>query len=265
MSYSLPGSLLSISIDAELDTTRRGFDQQAQLEVVTGKLLALLSKYQLPATWGVADPAMSAATDRIMGAATGHEVAVLGDQSWVGRTAGRNRFGNELQRRVTHGRAAGLEISSLILRDAQLDDHTDLVVKSGITSILEPDARPRRWLSTSRAIQSPQQIHFGLWKLSVSCKLPGDNRWLPSGGGTVGANRVIKIAVAQKLPVQLLLNCLDLAMHRTALSGLEGIFRQIALRREQAVLQVSTQTALAVEITGRRSYAPSHSILRPAA
>src|SRR5205085_6628365 len=136
-------------------------------------------------------------------------------------------------------------------------DHTDLVVKSGITSILERDVRPKRWLSSSPAIQSPQQVHFGLWKMSVSCKLPGENRWLSSGGGTLGAGRVIKMAGAQKLPVQFLLNCLDLAMHRTALAGLEGIFRQIALRREQALLQVSTQTMLAVEITCRRSSAPS--------
>jgi hypothetical protein len=264
MSLALPCSLLTITVDAEMDTTRRGLDQQGQLEAVTANLLALLAEYRLPATWAVADPAISAATDRIIAEAGGHELAILGDRTWVGNAAGRNRFGNELQRRVTHGRAAGLDIGTLVLRDVQLDDHSDLVVKLELKSVVVPNVWNRR-LRISPAIPLPEQIRFGLWELPVTIGLPGSNRWLPGGGGRLKALRMIDRANRQNLPVQILLNCLDLAVRPASFGVLESLLGKIARLHQSAKLQVVTQAVLAERLTGDRQMAPAHSILRPAA
>jgi hypothetical protein len=265
MSFELPCSLLTIVVDAELDTLRRGFDQQGRLEAVISKLLALFTEYRIPTTWAVADPAISAATDRIIAEAGRHEIAVLGDRTWVGHSAGRNRFGNELQRRVTHGRSAGLEISSLVLRDAELDDHSDLVVKLGIKSIATSPVKIKRRIRLTPVLRLPQQIRFGLWTLPASYKLPGGSRWLLGGGGSIGVRRSIDTAISKNLPALLLLNCLDLAARPSGCSVLETLCKHIAKRRDQSMMQVVTQSVMADRITGDRQSAPSHSILRPAA
>ena len=138
MSVVLAKAALSISIDLELDPQRRLVDQLRGLEDVTGRLAQLFSKYQVPATWAVADPAVSAATDRLVAANLAHEIAILGDRTWVGREAGRTRFAKELSRRVMRGRGAGLNVSSLLLRDVELEDNLDLLARARYTSPIPP-------------------------------------------------------------------------------------------------------------------------------
>ena len=78
MSFVLPAGVLAISIDLELDPLRRIADQQHGLEAATDRLITLLDTYRVPATWAVADPAVSAATDRLTASGSSHEIAVLG-------------------------------------------------------------------------------------------------------------------------------------------------------------------------------------------
>jgi hypothetical protein len=101
--------------------------------------------------------------------------------------------------------------------------------------------------------------------LPVSCNLPGGSRWLVGGGGGFGVRRMIDAAITKKLPSTLLVNCLDLAARPSGFGVLETLFRHIARRRDQAAIQVVTQSVMADRITGDRQSAPSHSILRPAA
>jgi hypothetical protein len=264
MNVSLSGSVLSLVIDAEMDAARRGMDQQVQLETVTGKLLTLLARYQLPATWAVADPAISAATDRILGVSAGHEIAVLGDCSWVGRTAGRTRFGNELQRRVTHGRAAGLDIQSLVLRDTDLEDHSDLVVKLGIQSIAVPHKSPNRIFRRSAGLAHVQQIRFGLWRIPVIGAWSKARRIFLLGRHR-GLCKQIAAAAALQAPVVIGVNALDLAVQRGGFSELDTILKGVARRRDQGSFDIVTQAGLIARIAPERQAAPAHSILRPAA
>ena len=63
MNIVLTSGILAISIDLDLDVQRRGGDQQGSLETIGRQLTDLLARYHLPATWAVADPAVSAATE----------------------------------------------------------------------------------------------------------------------------------------------------------------------------------------------------------
>ncbi len=173
MSVVLSRAILTISIDVELDVERRGIDQQRSLERVTTDLAERLASHQMPASWAVADPAVSAATERLLHAGAGHEIAILGDRSWVGREAGRARFARELARRVTRGRSAGIEIAALLLRDAELDDHLDLVLKQGLTAIAgNTPVAGRSWFGGSQAA-APLALRFGLFSIPTHAALPG--------------------------------------------------------------------------------------------
>src|ERR1700678_731444 len=87
MSIALSRGILTVSIDLELDPLHCRPRQQLSLDRVGTQLLELLARYRIPATWAVADPAVSAATEKLSASGQGHEIAVLGDQAWVGSDA----------------------------------------------------------------------------------------------------------------------------------------------------------------------------------
>lgn len=266
MSVVLAKPALSISVDLELDPQRRLVDQLRGLEDVTGRLIQLFGKYQAPATWAVADPSVSAATERLVAAKLGHEIAILGDRTWVGREAGRTRFAKELGRRVMRGRGAGLEVSSLLLRDVELEDNLDLLVKHDITALRTPFEAPRFSWFSRRATSHPQPLRFGLWHLPAMQRLPGASRWRSGGGGLRTAKRGIEQAIADFGVYHLVVDGLQLASRRgSALRVLERVLRYAVRRRDQQVLQIATLQKVAGQLRGEQHATPARSILRPAA
>jgi hypothetical protein len=263
MSFSLASGVLVLTIDAELDPLRRGFDQQDSLEAITAEMLKLLTRHQMPATWAVADPAISAATERIVADNVGHEIAVLGDQAWVGHAAGRGRFGKELNRRVTHGRAAGLSIESLVVRDAKVE-HTDLVVKLGLTSVATPNLTQAGWFGFRETLQEPQQLRFGLFDLPASGTLSGQRGWFGSAA-VRSTTRMLTLAAAKRQPLVIRVSALDLVLHGRGIKPLQTLLEHTAVLKATGRLQVKTQAQLASSLGGQRAIAPAQSILRPAA
>ncbi len=266
MSIVLTSGILALSIDAELDVERRGLDQQRSLERVTGELADLLAKYRVAATWALADPAVSAATDRVTHSGAAHEIAILGDRSWVGREAGRTRFARELARRVTRGRAAGFDISTLLLRDAELDDHLDLVVKQGLSAIASgASSVDRSWFS-GRSAAPPLSLRFGLWSIPTQATLPGSRASLWLGGGSNRVRRLIDAAIVQRGICHVSINGLAVAAKGpSALHSIERVLRHADKRRAQGTLCLATLAAASQRLTGGRQAAPARSILRPAA
>ncbi len=147
-----------LSIDLEVDARRSSARDQRTLEHLTSRLIDLLHKHRLHATWSLADPAVSAATERILKAG-GHEIAVLGDPAWVGADAGRTRFARELERRLQGGRELGLPLTTLALRKVHLDAHLDVAVKNGVNAVRGPESTVRR----RNEFNQPQSLYSGLW------------------------------------------------------------------------------------------------------
>ena len=142
--FAPDGGSLVISIDLELAPRQRmRLDDQRRLASTTDSLIEALRDCRLAATWAVADPAVSAATEVIRAAAennnaendNAHDIAVLGDHTWIGPQAGRTRFARELSRRVLRAQVAGIGVSTLGVRDAVLSDHLDLLVQHGIPAV----------------------------------------------------------------------------------------------------------------------------------
>ncbi len=262
MSIALPNGILAISIDLELDPQHCRPHQQRSLDRVATQLLDLLAKYRLPATWSVADPAISAATEKLVAAGAGHEIAVLGDQAWVGSNAGRLRFGRELQRRVVRGREIGLPVTTLALRNVNLDAHLDLVVKNGLTAVRGPESTANR----KTEFNQPQSLYSGLWLMWPSLVLPGNSRWLPGGGRIWAAKRGLEQAASCREVFHLLINGLALTERSwMALRGVEQVIRRAAKLRNQGRLEIATLAEAVNHLNSLRQTAPARSILRPAA
>ncbi|MEX0678167.1 MAG: hypothetical protein WD063_13880 [Pirellulales bacterium] len=263
MSACLTRGILTISVDLEIDVAHVGLAGGREIEELTARLLELFARYEMPATWAVADPAVSAAREPLAAARSGHELAILGDASWVGRAAGRGRFARELERRAARARAEGWPVDTLVLKTVLPIDHCDLAIKEGIIaarhlSAAHSDGSPRRL--------QPQSLRFGLWAFPVSITLPGTSRWLPGGGGSRAARFAIDEAISGKGLVHFVVDAPRLAARgRSGVRELVRVVEHAERRRRHGLLEVATLGATARKLARENHGRPSHSILRPAA
>jgi hypothetical protein len=214
----------------------------------------------------VADPAISAATDQLLADDLGHEIAVLGDPTWVGKEAGRMRFGRELARRVGRARSAGISISTLALRGAELVDHLDLVVKQEI-SVVRSDYRDLSTGWLARPItQAPAPLRFGLWEVPPSMQLPTDNGFQLWNSSSRRARKGIDRAILDRGIFHLQIDALSFAERGdSAERTLDQILRHATIRAAENALEIASLKAVANRLAGERTAAPARSILNPAA
>jgi len=129
---------LTLSIDWELEVGRGTPAQLRWIDELTPELVGLLDSLGMPATWGVADPARSAATEAILASTQFHELAILGDRNWLGWGAGGTRAARELTRRVLGAAARQIPIRSLVLHNESSFAHGLPMVELGIRTVRQP-------------------------------------------------------------------------------------------------------------------------------
>ena len=259
MSKPWQTGILVVSIDLEGDVQQRtqaagGSDDTFR------RLVGLFSKYSVVATWAVADPLHSAATSFVQKSDADHELAVMGDPTWAGNTAGRARFGKELRRRVEGARHCAIPISALVLNDVKIDGQYDLLQKCRITALRGQLADRSRPKTNS---PKPQLLRFGLWHLPVSCSLPSTRRWLP-GAGSFAACRAIRRSAQTNGFAHLTIDATQLA-DSGGMHAVEQVLRFADTARKQQQLAIETMGRLAQRLSAIRQIQPSRSILRPAA
>jgi hypothetical protein len=248
---------LVVSIDLELDPENNAAPQQRRLDIVRSRLVEITRDAGLPATWAVADPMLSAASESILSANCGHEIAVLGDRAWLGPGCGRERLGRELARRFTAPRKSGIAVSTLILRNVAEVVDREAITAHGVTAISGP-AVDR---TTGKAIQPP--IIFGLWQPPIAWRAPLRAAWgLPAGWQ---ARRAIKRAGRAGTLLHLRLDAAQLVTAPDLLDMVAVIVRYAAAKRDANQLAVTTIAQLASQALISRCAHPSRSILRPAA
>ena len=258
----LSAGKLVLSIDLELNTDALDLIQEQSLEALHIRLMEVMASFDVAATWAVSDPAVSAATDRILAAAQPHEIAVLGDSTWVGHSAGRGRFARELSRRVLGARSAGLPITTLALRNVALDDHSDLVVKNGLTVVREGIA------SADGRAQAKEQsglpaLHYGLWSLPPTLLLPQASGWLP---GSWRLRRRLEGCIARSELLHVVVDAPHmLRVGSSSERQLASLLEHASLRRRQGRLQIETLAQAASQLVGGRRVSSARSILKSAA
>ena len=164
---STPPSSLIISIDVEL-TRVADADRPARISLVDHRsriaslqqLLKLFQEAQVPATWGFSDPASSQFVPELIDESGMHEVALLGDASWINLEQGRRGFCQQLVQRLADARQVGCELSTLALYDGQLQDDFDLLAKHQISMVRQPGSKRRSGKDTPRH----RTLRYGLWE-----------------------------------------------------------------------------------------------------
>jgi hypothetical protein len=248
--------LLTIQLDCV--DTGRSIERHLGVAEVAKRLIALADSQRLPVTWAVSDPAHSAATSLIMRSAVEHELAILGDENWVGPTAGRTRFARELVRRLTQARNTGLEITSLVPRIASVDNHIDLVVKQHITAVAGIELATAIQRSTA-----PRALHYGVWELPISERLPLRTKRL--FGNHWGFWKQIRRITREAGTIHLLIDAPALTDGgRSAEAVVTSLARRIALLRDRGIVRVETLRTAAARLADVPIGRPQRSILRVA-
>ena len=250
---------LVLSIDLELDLEHHEDQIERRLDEVRSRLIAMASAAAVPATWAVADPMLSAASESILAASCGHEIAVLGDRAWLGPGCGRARLARELARRFSVPRKVGMSVSTLLLRNVEQVIDLDLLIEHGVTAVCGP-AVDR--VAASKIGLPP--IRFGLWQPPVAWKLLARQDWWIPAAWSIRHD--IKRAIRRRTLLHLRLEALRLIeAPPSALEVVASMLRYIAAKRDAGQLQVETIGHLATKTLDDRASVPSRSILRPAA
>lgn len=241
---STPGTLL-VSAD---------FPMGSEQSLGATRLLEIFSRHRIPATWSVGDPGRSRLARLLLSSPLPHEIAILGDASWVGVRAGRTRLAAELTRRCEAAEAAGIHVRTLALRETSLQDHWDLLAKHRIRVV-----RTGIVTQTPSASVRPRSIRMGVWQTAPSASLPDETRWWPERSGLRAAQ-----AAAAGAMVHWLVD--GARCDQRHLRIIDRVLSYAAACQQSGRLKFSTiGGAVAAVATGHQATRPIRSILRSAA
>jgi hypothetical protein len=247
------------TVEAEPADIDRNLERHRGLAQVTEQLFELFNRHHLPATWAVGDPAHSAVTGMVALSETRHDLALLGDRYWIGKTAGRTRFARELARRVSQARTADINVVTLVPRVARIAEHIDLVVKQGIRAVAETvDASTRRGPATG-----PRALHYGVWEFATTERLPLRPSWLP--GRAWRLYRHVRRAANEAATIHLVVDASAVEdVGHSAMTTIEWLMWRVARLRDRGLVQVETLGAAAARLSDLPAITPQRSILRAA-
>ncbi len=256
VSKAVGGIEVTLSIDLEMAIGWQTSQGQQRLEAVTAGLIELLDSQCIPATWGVSNPALSAARDVILTARSPHEVAVLGERFWLGDGTTPSRLAQEFERRFAGARRAGLEVSTLLLR--QTAEHLDLnlLLGNGITAVRGPAVA-----ASAKPADSRQETRrFSTWQVPSPTLIPRSGSWWQADPWAF--QQRLKRAVQWASPLHLVLDAGKLAeLSDLGLPAAARFMRDLGQMQSEKQFRFVTLGEFAREYLNRRASQPSRSVL----
>lgn len=248
-----------LSIDLELEIDHYSSRAQSRLDQVRDGLVELFRQHQIPATWAVADPARSAASDPILASGAGHEIAVLGDRTWIGYGAGPLRLERELARRFNGARRVGMKVTTLALRNCPAPADVTPLVAQGITAVRGPAVATA---AAARKFLPP--VRCGLWEAPTAWLIPPQPTWRLFDRWQM--RREMQRTIRERSLLHWEINAQRLAdARRGGWQLIEESLAALAGERQRGRIQILTMGAAAAAHLRPRTAVPAHSILRPAA
>ncbi|MCA9189337.1 MAG: hypothetical protein R3E01_34695 [Pirellulaceae bacterium] len=254
--------VIQLSVDTELGADQTALaEYQRRRELLHG-IRAIVSRHQLPVTWGMGGPDASSLQEMTGGISQLDEIALQADSAWCGAHAKRSLFLHELTSRLDSAADAGETITTLLLGNNGIPDCWDVMVRRGIRAIgVIGSSHP----TFRNGGEKPQQVRFGLWRFPTHLVLPYRQvarfRWTSPRP----CRTLIKLANEQSRLVRIAIRISDMVGMPGSERGLDRMLEHVAVARDQAgftveTLSDSTQRAMTENI-GR----PSRSLLKEAA
>jgi hypothetical protein len=256
----MAGGVLLLSIDWELEIDQSEQAREQRLDAAGQQLVELTGRLRIPATWAVADPLLSVATEAILRAGVGHEMAVLGDRTRIGPGSGRSRLARELDRRFERAHKVGIPVRTLALRNVEPAAVLDLVHDHHVQAVRGPAVDTA---ALARKSGSPVP-RFGVWQAPAPWRIPTQPGWLVPGAWSV--RRELRRAIRRQAILHLAIDAPRLVDAGAAgMAAVESVLSLAAARRDAEQLSMFTLGQLAEAALRERASVPTRSILHPAA
>lgn len=257
LSISLPNDVEQEPSEHSEDASSAGMD----------RLIDVITASGLPVTWGVGNSLFGELSERFRSMACEQELAILGDESWLGRSKSRGAIVRVLNSAVESAEAAGFVPKSLLLNRVSLDADFDLLAKHNISLVACDDNATR---SQAESTASPEHgsslrtLRFGVWELPATVRLPRASSRLGLIGG--GVNRLIDRALARGEVTHVAIDGHAMIDNPAELRALERLLERLARHQEQGKLSVQTLSGVASQLGTSPERTSATSILRsPAA
>lgn len=246
---------VSLTIDLELDLSQQRPQSFEGFLRLSSELPLLIAAHGLQATWGVADPARSAARDAIMAIDQGQELAVLGQRCWMGN--GRNSLlARELLRRFSNARRGGLACSTLLVRNTSATIDLRPLWAAGVTSVRPPVCEQ---FQTAEELASP--VREGVWIAPSPVSLHPQGTWKLTSYLNLAWQ--LRRAARERKLVSLAIDAAVIADQADRyLVQLDTLLSLVSRHVQAGNLECVTLAQIAREQLRARSSAPSRSILR---
>jgi hypothetical protein len=206
-------------------------------------LLRLCSQLNVPATWGLADPASESA-EAIRSSGVSHEIALLIEPNVESR--------RELLGRLDTTSRDGAGISTVFFHAPVNGEMAELLARHGV-SIIACD-RPAG--SHGRNSAPVTTVRFGLWEVAAAASI---------SNAAAGVERRLRRKIDDTAAVgglfHLAIDATAVGRSVAAARMTERLLGHIAERRDRGALRVQIATQIAAQFR-RRPSAPAKSILR---
>lgn len=243
------GTRVVISIDVK-DSPNGGLS--AARETMTRELADQLRSFQLPVSWGFADPGHSLLAKLVDRRQQPQEMTVLADEALV--QADRTQFVKRLKERVDAARRLGMAVHTLAAPVLAIQGRLDVLVHNRIAMFRPHDA-------ASAALRQ-QCARFGVWTAPAELALPGEHAWW--AGGALGAvRRSLRESTALGRVTHLQIDVAALAAARRGARSVLTVLADLAAARRRQQVEVLTPGQLARTHRVLRT-GPGRSILRAA-
>jgi hypothetical protein len=219
------------------------------------ELFELFNSQHLPATWATGLKHARLVSSFARESGVSHEVAVLGDATWLPGKNSRRTFYRALVERMRGFRDERAHVTTLALDKVDLFDHLDLLVKHRISMV--------RCDSTTGGpeiqCRKPRSLRFGVWQAPPARRLTGRSNigWWT----TMNIRRLIHRCSRRGGIVHLLLQA-DELLNR---GMLETILRCVANRHKNDSLGCLTLQQLSRQVQMQPPRITSQSLLNRAA
>ena len=250
------GAAVSLSIDLELAIGRQTGQGQQRLEEITAGLVDLLETQCISATWGVSNPALSAATEAILNAKSRQEIAVLGERFWLSDGTSPSRLASEFARRFDGARRTGIAVSTLLLRQNEAHVDLNLLLDHGVTAIRSPAITASREESLPGAVPA----RYGIWQVQHPILVPLSGSWWQADPWAFG--RRLKNVAKTSSTLHLVLDAGKMAEYPDlALPAVRVVLGRLGEMQANRDLRFLTVGDQARHHLSRRAAQPSRSVL----
>lgn len=248
-------------VDLGLPADQTALAQHREMNLLIEQIAGTFARHNVTATWATTQSVNSPAANIIRSADDRHEIALLGDKSWLSATIRREEIIHHFTENMQHAQEVGNPIRTLVLRDAAPESLYVIFKKRGIDNL-----RPMPLQEFTRQSQRDPGLKInGMWVTHATGVFPACGRVLGRFDIGCRGKQILNRSRSKSMTEHLSIVASKMMVNPTAaLRALDRIVRYAAKFEEQGSVRLETMDQTTTRWEPQRSI-PQRSVLRPAA